>query len=167
MQTLLSKLQAWYTAQCDDTWEHGRGIEITTMDNPGWRLVVHLEETLLENKNFPRLESKGSDGKWIKCFVENNKFIGAAGHSQLEELISTFLTWAKTEPDWLAVKYETEAERKERIDHELWDILGEENGSNTCRRPGCNHKNVAHSAFCREHHFEMIRGYSPPEFLML
>jgi len=166
MQSLLSDLQSWYAAQCDDTWEHGRGIEITTLDNPGWRLVVHLEETLLENKNFPRLERHETEGAWIECFVEENKFIGTAGHHQLEELMGIFLAWAKTEPNWLAVKYETAEERKARIDDELWKLLGEETGSGECRKIGCSRRHVAHSAFCREHHFEMIRGYRPPDFLV-
>lgn len=166
MQTLLSDLQSWYAAQCDDDWEHSFGIEIITLDNPGWRLTVDLRGTLLENKIFSRIEHKGVDDKWIECSVKDNKFVGGAGSHQLGELISTFLTWAKSEPDWLAVTYEATAERKKRTDQELWNRLGEENGSSSCRKAGCSHKHIAHSAFCRKHHFEMIRGYSPPETLL-
>lgn len=165
MQTLLSDLQTWYAAQCDEEWEHCYGIKITTMDNPGWSLTAELQETLLADKEFVAFERKDSEGKWIECHVEDNKFIGYAGAHQLEDLISTFLTWAKTEPDWLAKEYETDEEVKARLDQELWDALGEENGFSECRKEGCSHKHITYSAFCRRHHFEMVRGYGPPEFL--
>ncbi len=32
----LSRLQRWYSAQCDGDWEHGLGVRIETLDNPGW-----------------------------------------------------------------------------------------------------------------------------------
>jgi hypothetical protein len=31
----LSRLQAWYFAQCDGEWEHSYGIHIENCDNPG------------------------------------------------------------------------------------------------------------------------------------
>jgi hypothetical protein len=166
MQTLLSDLQAWYAAQCDDNWEHDYGVIVGTLDNPGWSLTIDLIGTLLEDKEFAVIGRKESDDKWIECHVEDKKFIGYAGAHQLEELISTFLSWAKTESDWLAQQmYETDDEKKARLDQELWEALGEENGSSTCRKAGCSHKHITDSAFCRKHHFEMIRGYSPPETL--
>lgn len=163
METLLSDLQSWYAAQCDGDWEHCFGITIGTLDNPGWSLTVELEDTILEDKIFTRVKKEESETLWIECFVENKKFTGYAGPHQLEELISTFLAWAKTEPNWLTVEYETEQQAKEREDKELWNALGEENGSTECYRSDCSRKHISFSAFCRKHHFEMMRGYSPPE----
>ena len=103
----LDDLQSWYAAQCDGDWEHCFGIKIATLDNPGWSLTVELEDTLLEGKSFASFERKNSETEWIKCSVEAKKFVGYGGSHQLEELISIFLNWAKTEPNWLAVEYET------------------------------------------------------------
>jgi hypothetical protein len=30
-----SLLEAWYASRCDGEWEHGYGISIETLDNPG------------------------------------------------------------------------------------------------------------------------------------
>lgn len=158
-QLLLANLQSWYAAQCDDDWEHQFGISIGTLDNPGWSLSIDLTGTLLENKHFPALARKNSDEEWTVCYVNDKKFIGYAGTHQLDELIGVFLTWAKTEPHWLDVKYENPAEEKARRDLELWNMIGKEYGSYSCRAPECYQRAVAHSAFCRDHHFEMIRGY--------
>jgi hypothetical protein len=38
-------LQRWYVAQCNGEWEHSYGIEIGTLDNPGWSLRVDLKDT--------------------------------------------------------------------------------------------------------------------------
>jgi hypothetical protein len=32
----IERIQKWYLEQCNGDWEHSYGIEITTMDNPGW-----------------------------------------------------------------------------------------------------------------------------------
>ena len=33
----LSALENWYAGQCNGVWEHGCGVRIDTLDNPGWR----------------------------------------------------------------------------------------------------------------------------------
>ena len=38
-------LQQWYQKNCDGEWEHLYGIEIETLDNPGWHVKIDLEET--------------------------------------------------------------------------------------------------------------------------
>jgi hypothetical protein len=40
-------LQRWYVAQCDSEWEHGFGVEIGTLDNPGWCIRIDLNHTAL------------------------------------------------------------------------------------------------------------------------
>ena len=44
----LSSLQRWYSSQCDGDWEHQLGVEITTLDNPGWLVRIELRHTPLE-----------------------------------------------------------------------------------------------------------------------
>ena len=36
MANLLKVLQHWYQSKCDGTGEHMYGVEIDTLDNPGW-----------------------------------------------------------------------------------------------------------------------------------
>ena len=40
-------LQRWYVAQCDAEWEHSYGVEIGTLDYPGWSLRIDLKGTAL------------------------------------------------------------------------------------------------------------------------
>ena len=48
----LSWLQQWYSAHCDGEWEHGPGITIETIDNPGWSMTILVEGTELESATF-------------------------------------------------------------------------------------------------------------------
>ena len=45
-------LQRWFAAQCDGQWEHGFGITIETLDNPGWSVRICVEGTRLEFAQF-------------------------------------------------------------------------------------------------------------------
>jgi Immunity protein 53 len=39
-------LEKWYRARCNGDWEHQWGVEIGTLDNPGWR--VHIDLAIME-----------------------------------------------------------------------------------------------------------------------
>jgi hypothetical protein len=96
----LDLLQQWYLAQCDDDWEHGYGIRVETLDNPGWSLEVDLAGTALEDVPFETVhygmfdESDTSGNEWIHCKVKDGKFIAAGGPLKLGEIIDVFLRWA-------------------------------------------------------------------------
>ncbi|WP_081062456.1 Imm53 family immunity protein [Burkholderia cepacia] len=36
----LTALQRWYESRCDGVWEHAHGIEVVTLDNPGWKVKL-------------------------------------------------------------------------------------------------------------------------------
>ena len=92
----LGRLQNWYHARCDGDWEHGEGILIETLDNPGWKLEVALSDTPLERKPFAELKRDyDSETEWLTCFLRDGKFMGACGPQKLEEMIEVFLTWAE------------------------------------------------------------------------
>src|SRR5215470_10027673 len=81
---LIEQIQAWYIAQCDGDWEHQYGISIETLDNPGWRVIVDLSGTSLENISFQTYqEDKGEEG-WIFCEVSGNKFVGRGDAGKLQ-----------------------------------------------------------------------------------
>ena len=97
--TVFEKLSAWYEAQCNGDWEHHYGIQIETLDNPGWRVTIDLLGTNLENKPFSdisyNVDSKNNPiaAKWLCCTVSNDQYIGAGDSSQLEKIIVHFCLW--------------------------------------------------------------------------
>ena len=92
----LQSIQEWYASQCNGDWEHSFGVEIGSLDNPGWLLKIDLLETNLNGQFFEPIvrgdSENGSD--WIHCKVESGKFIGAGGVHNLTELLTLFLGWA-------------------------------------------------------------------------
>ncbi|WP_414676550.1 immunity 53 family protein [Methylibium sp.] len=95
----LTRLQVWYTAQCNGDWEHSYGVRIDTLDNPGWSVEVDLKDTHLARRAFP-VGVKGSSEvatSWVHCKVEAAKFHGFGGAGDLTEILSTFLTWAESD----------------------------------------------------------------------
>jgi hypothetical protein len=86
----LSWLQSWYLDQCDEEWEHSYGVQIGTLDNPGWTLEIDLAGTPLENLLRPRNFEERSERDWIFYKIDECKFIGACGPKNLGELIDVF-----------------------------------------------------------------------------
>ena len=88
----------WYHDHCDGDWEHCYGIEMNTLDNPGWSIKIELLETELSEKKFSIIEVNRSDEDWFYCVVENSVFKGYGGVFNLPEIIKTFRQWAESEP---------------------------------------------------------------------
>jgi len=94
--TALLRLQQWYKAQCDQEWEHSYGINIGTLDNPGWSLEIDLADTPLQYKRFTEVKRDYEhDTQWITCFLRDGKFHGACGPEKLEDMLEIFLDWAQ------------------------------------------------------------------------
>jgi hypothetical protein len=90
----ITELQQWYLSQCNDDWEHSYGVKIDTLDNPGWSLVIDLENTELESSSFETVDlNMESDNKWIHCEVKNKQFKGACGPLMLNEMVAIFTAW--------------------------------------------------------------------------
>jgi hypothetical protein len=90
----LQRLQSWYQAQCDGDWEHASGIEIGTLDNPGWRVKINLAETSLEKISFQRIEVENSSTDWYQCWTADSCFNGAGGPESLRQVLRVFLDWS-------------------------------------------------------------------------
>ncbi|MBE9076191.1 immunity 53 family protein [Romeria aff. gracilis LEGE 07310] len=138
------------------------GVDIDTLDNPGWSVKIDLEDTLLENKSFTQIEKDETDQSWLRCRVEDKKFFGCGDPDRLGEILSIFLSWVKTESDWLTVHHESSVEAELRHDREFWSALGDEVELAQCSYPGCDRRRIQHSVFCRSHHFEMMRSKPAP-----
>jgi elongation factor P hydroxylase len=90
----LAALSEWFSEHCNGKWEHSYGIEIKTLDNPGWNLEVDLRDTALEQTSFEAVKVNKSKTDWFMCFKEDGKFVGAGDPSKLSVLLEHFLVFA-------------------------------------------------------------------------
>ena len=92
---MIKEIENWYLSNCNGDWEHQYGVTIESLDNPGWRVLIDLKGTKLEQINFKEINNTESESEWIVCKVENNKFIGAGGPHKLNEILNIFIDWVK------------------------------------------------------------------------
>jgi hypothetical protein len=90
----LLELQNWYKSNCNGEWEHQYGVQIETLDNPGWMLKVNFKGTDLEGRSFNEISDETSDSDWYFCYVKDNQFEGVGDPDKLEFLLKTFAVWA-------------------------------------------------------------------------
>ena len=90
----LQELQQWYQSHCDGDWEHGYGVQIDTLDNPGWRVTVELTDTELADRPFTEIQRLEHETDWIHCRIRDHKFEGHGGAFKLDEILQIFLAWA-------------------------------------------------------------------------
>lgn len=93
---VLTHLQEWYESQCNDDWEHQFGVEIDTLDNPGWNVTIDLDDTNLAGKPFKEIKDIEPERDWIHCWVDGAKFRGIGGPRKLEEILRIFVDWANS-----------------------------------------------------------------------
>lgn len=86
-------LEDWYLSHCDGDWEHQEGVEIGTLDNPGWSLEISLTNTELEGLAFEPVRIERTDNDWLSCEVKSGKFTGTCGPKNLVETIEVFRAW--------------------------------------------------------------------------
>ena len=91
----LGELQSWYQAQCDGDWEHSWGVQIETLDNPGWQLRIDLTATDRFGLPFERVEVDNHDLGWMHCWVEGGVFHAAGGPQMLRPMLRIFLDWPR------------------------------------------------------------------------
>jgi len=93
----IAEIQNWFLEQCNGDWEHQFGLQIGTLDNPGWSVEIDLTDTELEPfepiEEGVGAESIGDDLKWYACKVENKKFICHCGPLMLTNVLQIFLNW--------------------------------------------------------------------------
>ncbi len=85
----------WYYKQCNGDWEHGNGIDIKSLDNPGWFIKVSLTDTELSQKKFQIIDITRSENDWIYCSIKNEMFEGFGGPFNLPEILKIFRNWVE------------------------------------------------------------------------
>ncbi len=91
--SVLADLQDWYLSKCDGEWEHGYGVKLTTLDNPGWMLSIELkaDENLYSiKKSFYENESNEDD--WIAVNIDDRYVKFACGPKNLTDILKIFLS---------------------------------------------------------------------------
>jgi hypothetical protein len=91
----LDFLTSWYLSQCDGDWEQDAGIEIGTLDNPGWWLSVTLIGTELEGKLLDRAIQERAKDDWARVRSDGRTFDANGGPLNLRELLAAFQEFAE------------------------------------------------------------------------
>jgi immunity protein 53 of polymorphic toxin system len=95
-QSLLQRLASWYERNCDGRWEHGQGVKIETLDNPGWSISIDLKGTALEATPFLVKEDRYHEQReWLRCWKDGVTFRAACGPRRLEDAVNLFVEWAE------------------------------------------------------------------------
>ena len=92
-------LQEWLLENCFFDSDHYYKIRIESIDNPGWRLVIQLKNTVMENVEFKKIFIQREDeNDWVSCRInEEKEFDSACGPKNLEEMINVFRNWCEKE----------------------------------------------------------------------
>jgi hypothetical protein len=90
-------VQNWFKSQCDGDWEHGTGVKIETLDNPGWLVTINLADTDWDELVMPRV---GYKKQYLDLHYEvtNKAFIGSGGVDDLAEILENFVALVKVAP---------------------------------------------------------------------
>jgi hypothetical protein len=89
MNDLIEVLQSWYASQCNDVWEHSFGVEITNIDNPGWKVKIN---GVVAKKQID-INSERNDADWIRVKATESEFIGYGGAGNLKEILMLAVDW--------------------------------------------------------------------------
>jgi hypothetical protein len=82
-------------SNCDGDWEHGYGVSIETLDNPGWMVRLELTGTPLNGRTLERFEYQRDEQDWLQVWLEDGAFRVACGPLNLREGLFRFREWAQ------------------------------------------------------------------------
>ncbi|OZM58717.1 rhodanese-related sulfurtransferase [Lottiidibacillus patelloidae] len=97
----LNWIQKWYVKQCNGDWEHSNGVRIDTIDNPGWKVQISVEDTDINENPFESIDIERTEDDWIYCKIEYEpeldgfQFVGYGGPENLEEILTVFKKWVE------------------------------------------------------------------------
>ena len=87
---MMNWLQKWYHSQCNGYTEHYYGINIKTIDNPGWSVKIDLNITDTQFENVPWELHELTENNWIGYSIENNVFSGVGDSLKLNAILELF-----------------------------------------------------------------------------
>jgi hypothetical protein len=101
--SILQWLALWYIDQCDGEWEHGYGVRIETLDNPGWTVSITLPKTMSGEKDRVLVDERDAI-EWIFCIIEENTYKAAGSPTSLSRLLEIFQSLVEKPADARADK---------------------------------------------------------------
>lgn len=87
---ILDWIQNWFKENCDGDWEHGLGIQITTLDTPGWEIDIDISKTSVANINLDWILNENGKDDWYGVKVEHQKFNASGDPEKLQFLLGLF-----------------------------------------------------------------------------
>ncbi|MGJ8593557.1 MAG: immunity 53 family protein [Aquaticitalea sp.] len=87
---IIDWIQDWFKDQCDGEWERGNGIQITTLDQPGWEVEIDISKTSVANLNLKGILNERSKDDWYGVKIENQRFIASGDSGKLAFLLGLF-----------------------------------------------------------------------------
>ena len=84
--------------QCDGDWEHGYGVRIETLDNPGWHVSIEVGGTDAESLHLEPVETHRSEHDWLVVKKEGTAFAAYCGPLNLGEALYAFRLWVEGPP---------------------------------------------------------------------
>jgi hypothetical protein len=98
---MISHLQDLVMGFSNGEWEHGPGISITTIDNPGWGIDICLNGTPLVELQIEEVSHNRSEDDWIFIRTEMRAFekylMAACGPQNLEETLERIFSLLEQE----------------------------------------------------------------------
>jgi hypothetical protein len=94
MTDVIAALEDWFSQNCDGDWEHGEGVRINTLDNPGWALDIDLAGTQCAGRPLEPVRAERDQDNWVHCWVDGEVFKGRGGPRNLGEIVLLFLRWS-------------------------------------------------------------------------
>jgi len=91
--SLIVWLEKWYESNCNGDWENIYGIEISTLDNPGWRVQLNVIETIYEDVIFEDVIIERTDNDWVYCKKNEDGIDCAGGPKNLGEILEIIKKW--------------------------------------------------------------------------
>jgi hypothetical protein len=96
---VLERLEEWFESNCDGDWEHGYGIRIETLDNPGWMLRFDLTGTRLQDATVDRVSKNGpNENIWIDYWTDGSTLYLACGPRSLHDALEIALDLLEDPP---------------------------------------------------------------------
>jgi hypothetical protein len=77
-------------SQCNGDWEHGQGIRIYTIDNPGWGVSINMKDSTARGATMQPYVCDRGDGDWVVCEVKDEVFMGHGDPGKLAFILETF-----------------------------------------------------------------------------
>ena len=67
-------IDQWFERMCDNDWEHQGGITIQTTDNPGWVIIINLDDIIIDKDAALRLLNNDDAHVEAHYFPEKNTY---------------------------------------------------------------------------------------------